>query len=165
MQPMCMVAQDSSCDYSRMVWKWSRNVCQSMIDSINCHIKIIFSSPKNLLEPTKKPWLSGLALAFRNSKLGQSHHEAVFMAWLGLAYLGSAWPGSQLQAGASTALTASCEPVHGPSVQLIWQIGEIWSSVQTSHYMDLTLWHVLYRSVMFHSTYFGLSDTKPENPW
>jgi hypothetical protein len=29
------------------------------------------------------------------------------MAWLGLAYLGSAWPGSRLQAGPSTALGLS----------------------------------------------------------
>ena len=53
---------------------------------------MIFSSPKILLKPTKRPWLGSLALAFWNPKLGQSHHEAVFMAWLGLAQLtASGW--------------------------------------------------------------------------
>ena len=35
-----------------------------------------------LLKPTKKLWLCGLALAFQNPKLRQSHYEAVFMARL-----------------------------------------------------------------------------------
>ena len=57
-----------------------------------------------LLKPTKKPQLHGLALAFQNPKLGQSHYEAVFAAQLGLAYLGLAWPGSRPQARPGTAL-------------------------------------------------------------
>jgi hypothetical protein len=47
-----------------------------------------------------------LALAFQECKPGQSHHEAVIMAWLGLAYLGPAWPSLQPEAGPSTALDA-----------------------------------------------------------
>ena len=53
---------------------------------------------------TEKPRPDGLALAFQECKPGQSHHEAVIKAWLGLAYLGLAWPGSRPQAGPCTAL-------------------------------------------------------------
>jgi hypothetical protein len=61
-------------------------VTRSTIDKFR-YIEIIFSSPKNLLKPTKKPRLSGLALAFQNPEPGQSRHEVVFTAWLGLAWL------------------------------------------------------------------------------
>ena len=37
-----------------------------------------------------------------------SRHEAVNMARPGLAYLGSAWPGSRPQAGPCTALPVTC---------------------------------------------------------
>jgi hypothetical protein len=47
---------------------------------------------------TEKPWLDGLALAFQECKPGQSRHEAVIMAWLGLAYLGPAGPSIALMA-------------------------------------------------------------------
>ena len=53
---------------------------------------------------TEKPRPDGLALAFQERKPGQSRHEAVNMARPGLAYLGSAWPGSRPQAGPCTAL-------------------------------------------------------------
>jgi hypothetical protein len=45
-----------------------------------------------------------LGFGFSNPKPGQSHHEAIFTARLGLAYLGLAWPGSWPQAGPGTSL-------------------------------------------------------------
>jgi hypothetical protein len=45
-----------------------------------------------------------LGFGFSNAKPGQSHHEAIFTARLGLAYLGLAWPGSWPQAGPGTSL-------------------------------------------------------------
>jgi hypothetical protein len=48
-----------------------------------------------------------LGFGFSNPKPGQSHHEAIFMARLGLAYLGLAWPGSWPQAGPGTSLVSS----------------------------------------------------------
>ena len=53
---------------------------------------------------SQKPRLDGLALAFQNPRSGQSCHEAVNLAQLGLAYLGLAWLGSRPQAGPGTAL-------------------------------------------------------------
>ena len=53
------------------------------------------------------PWPEPAALAFQNTRPGQSHHKAVILAWLSLAYLGLAWPGSQPQARPCTALLAS----------------------------------------------------------
>jgi hypothetical protein len=47
-----------------------------------------------------------LALAFQECKPGQSHHEAIIMAWLGSAYLGLAWPSPWPKAGPSTTLDA-----------------------------------------------------------
>ena len=47
----------------------------------------------------EKPRPDSLALAFQQGRPGQSHDEAVIMAWLGSAYLGSAWLSSWLQAG------------------------------------------------------------------
>jgi hypothetical protein len=55
--------------------------------------------------PTKKLRLNNLALAFQYPRPGQSHHEAILMARLGLAYLGLAWPSSWPQAGPSTPLS------------------------------------------------------------
>ena len=70
-------------------------------------IKLIYYDQKKLIHAaTKKLRLSGLALAFQNPRPGQSHHEAVFTARLGLAYLGLAWPGSRPQAGPGKALPA-----------------------------------------------------------
>ena len=43
-------------------------------------------------------------MAFQNTRPGQSHHKAVILAWLSLAYLGLAWPGSRPQARPCTAL-------------------------------------------------------------
>ena len=43
-----------------------------------------------------KPQPEPVALAFHNTMAGQSHHGAVILAWLCLAYLGLAWPGSRL---------------------------------------------------------------------
>jgi hypothetical protein len=48
-----------------------------------------------------------LGFGFSNPKPGQSHHEAIFTARLGLAYLGLAWPGSWPQAGPGTSLDKS----------------------------------------------------------
>jgi hypothetical protein len=53
---------------------------------------------------TEKPRPDGLALAFQGWRPGQSHHEAIIRARLGLAYLGLAWLGSRPQAGPGTAL-------------------------------------------------------------
>ena len=52
----------------------------------------------------EKPRLNGLALAFRQSRPGQTHRhgEAVITAWLGLAYFGWAWLGSRFQGWNST---------------------------------------------------------------
>ena len=52
-----------------------------------------------------KPWPEPAALAFQNTRPGQSHHKAVILAWLSLAYLGLAWPGSRPQARPCTALS------------------------------------------------------------
>ena len=53
-----------------------------------------------------KPWPELVTLAFQNIRPGQSHHKAVILAWLSLAYLGLAWPGSRPQARPCTALGA-----------------------------------------------------------
>ena len=42
------------------------------------------------IQLTEKPWPDGLDLAFQPCKPGQSHYEAIIMAWLGLAWLTSA---------------------------------------------------------------------------
>ena len=65
---------------------------------------MILQPDKLQSKPTKKPRLNGLALAFQNPRPGQSRHEAVITARLGLAYLGLAWLGSRPQAGPGTAL-------------------------------------------------------------
>ena len=51
-----------------------------------------------------KLWPEPAALAFQNTRPGQSHHKAIILAWLSLAYLGLAWPGSRPQARPCTAL-------------------------------------------------------------
>jgi len=63
-----------------------------------------FPTTKQFQSITARPWLSSLALAFQHPKPGQSCHEAISVAQLGLAYLGLAWPGSWPQAGPHTAL-------------------------------------------------------------
>ena len=68
-----------------------------MVD--RCHrvarVMDYFPMPKNFntlqpyklqSKPTKKPQLNGLALVFQNPRPGQSHNEAVIMAWLGSAH-------------------------------------------------------------------------------
>ena len=45
------------------------------------HSRMNYSS-----NPSKKPWLNGLALAFQNPRPGQSSHEAIILAWLGLTH-------------------------------------------------------------------------------
>jgi hypothetical protein len=68
----------------------------------------LYSSSFNVLnfddKKTSKPRPDGLAPAFQIPELGQSHHEAGTLAWLGPAYLGPAWLGSRPEAGPSTAL-------------------------------------------------------------
>jgi hypothetical protein len=59
-----------------------------------------------VISHTQKPWPDGLALAFQTHKPSQRHDEATTLAWLGPAYLGLAWLGSQLEAGPCTALIA-----------------------------------------------------------
>jgi hypothetical protein len=92
-----------------MVWL----VCETCY-----HIKITFPPPEifqhtyNYIAASinythQKPRLDGLALAFQNPRPGHSRHEAVNLAWLGLAYLGPAWLGSWPQAGPGTALLGS----------------------------------------------------------
>ena len=65
---------------------------------------MILQPDKLQSKSTKKLQLNSLALAFQNPRPGQSCHEAIIMAWLGLAYLGSAWFSSWPQAGPGTAL-------------------------------------------------------------
>jgi hypothetical protein len=48
-----------------------------------------------------KPWPEPAALAFHIPRPGQSRHQAMTVAWLGLAYSGPAWP----EAGPCTSLT------------------------------------------------------------
>jgi hypothetical protein len=48
---------------------------------------MILQPDKLQSKPTKKPRLNGLALAFQNPRPGQSRHEAVITARLGLARL------------------------------------------------------------------------------
>ena len=76
--------------------KWWRRDCRRW----HVHVIILY----NLYCSTEKPRPDSLALAFQKCKPGQSRHEAVNTARLGLAYLGSAWPGLWPQAGPCTAL-------------------------------------------------------------
>ena len=74
--------------------------------SVVCHLK------KNLFQryhkfPQTKPRLDGLALAGLDTRLGQSPHEAGYLAWLGLAYFRLALAGSQPQAGPGKTLVSS----------------------------------------------------------
>ena len=69
----------------------------------------------------------GLALAFQESKLSQSRHEAVIAAWLVPAYLGLAWPGLRPQAGPCTVLVRAKSEHHLLSTLLGLCLDSAWT--------------------------------------
>ena len=66
-----------------------------------------FKSNNFLFVLAEKPQPDGLALAFQGCEPGQSRHEAVIMARLGLAYLGPAGPGTALAASEADIMIAT----------------------------------------------------------
>ena len=66
-------------------------------------------NPKSQFLIVEKPRPRPRLLAFQDLRPGQSRQKAVTMAWLGLAYLGLAWPSSRPQAGPSTPLPSAPE--------------------------------------------------------